>query len=126
MSIYNEDELVAPSWINEEFLQKVLTQYEKDENIEVVDFDISPASLKGDHYASIMFRCKVSYKFLKTFSIMKKSMIIKTLPEEDNMKREMIMQSSLFETEINMYSKTLPKIEKILAESGEPTKLSAE
>lgn len=35
MSLYNEDELTAPSWINEEFLEKVLTKYENDENVEV-------------------------------------------------------------------------------------------
>ena len=35
MSIYNDDELVAPSWINHEFLQKVLREYENDEDIEV-------------------------------------------------------------------------------------------
>ena len=35
MSIYNDDELVAPSWINQEFLQKVLREYENDEDIEV-------------------------------------------------------------------------------------------
>ncbi|XP_065354377.1 uncharacterized protein LOC135948851 [Calliphora vicina] len=126
MSIYNEDELVAPAWINKEFLEKVLSEYEHDEDIEIIEFDMSPASLKGDHYASIMFRCKLSYKFGKTSSVMKKSMIIKTLPVEENMKREMLMQSKLFETEIDMYSKTLPKIEKILAECGEPTKFSAE
>ena len=87
---------------------------------------MSPASLKGDHYASIMFRCKVSYKFTYAENVFQKSMIIKTLPMEDNMKREMLMQSRLFETEIDMYSKTLPKFEKILAECGEPTRLSAE
>lgn len=35
MSIYNADELEAPSWINKEFLQKVLRSYENDEDIEV-------------------------------------------------------------------------------------------
>lgn len=35
MSIYNEDELVAPAWINKEFLEKVLSKYENNENVEV-------------------------------------------------------------------------------------------
>ncbi|XP_023293690.2 uncharacterized protein LOC111676912 [Lucilia cuprina] len=126
MSIYNDDELVAPSWINKEFLQKVLSEYEHDEDIEIVEFDMSPASLKGDHYASIMFRCKVTYRFCKTSSVMKRSMIIKTLPVEESIKREMLMQSRIFETEIDMYSRTLPRIEKILADCGEPTRLAAE
>lgn len=82
--------------------------------------------MKGDHYASIMFRCKVSYRFGKTASSMQRSLIIKTLPMEEGMKRELLMQSRLFETEIDMYTETLPAIEKILAECGEPTKMSAE
>ena len=35
MSIYNEDELSAPDWINQKFLEKVLKQYEKREDIKV-------------------------------------------------------------------------------------------
>ncbi|XP_058978547.1 uncharacterized protein LOC131802377 [Musca domestica] len=126
MSLYNADELEAPSWINQEFLEKVLTQYENNVDVEVVQFDLSPASMKGDHYASIMFRCKVQYRFDKNASVKHKSMIIKTLPMEEGFKREMLMESNLFETEIDMYAETLPKIEKILADCGEPTKLSAE
>ncbi|XP_061392905.1 uncharacterized protein LOC133328351 [Musca vetustissima] len=126
MSIYNTDELVPPPWINKEFLEKVLTQYENNVDAEVVEFTLSPASMKGDHYASIMFRCKVQYRFDRNASVKEKSMIIKTLPMEEGPKREMLMESCLFETEISMYSETLPKIEKILAECGEPTKLSAE
>ncbi|KAI8129052.1 hypothetical protein FF38_13556 [Lucilia cuprina] len=126
MSLYNDDELSAPSWINQDFLEKVLVQYENNEFLEVIKYDMSPASMKGDHYASIMFRCKVSYKFDKTGSILEKSLIIKTMPVEEGHKRDMLRDSQAFETEIAMYTKTLPKIEKILADCGEPTKLSAE
>lgn len=35
MSIYNEDELVPPSWIDTEFFENVLRQYENQENIKV-------------------------------------------------------------------------------------------
>ena len=35
MSIYNEDELIAPDWINQKFLEKVLKQHEKREDVKV-------------------------------------------------------------------------------------------
>lgn len=35
MGLYNDDELVAPAWINQDFLEKVLVQYENNEFIEV-------------------------------------------------------------------------------------------
>ncbi|TMW48628.1 hypothetical protein DOY81_006293 [Sarcophaga bullata] len=123
MSIYNEDELIAPDWINQEFLEKVLRQYEKCEDIN--SFDISPASMKGDHYASIMFRCKLNYKLDSSVNDKQKSLIIKTLPDV-GAKNELLKESKVFQTEIKMYSETLPKIEKILKDCGEPTRLSAE
>ncbi|XP_037822893.1 uncharacterized protein LOC119611401 [Lucilia sericata] len=127
MSIYNEDELVPPTWINQDFFEKVLRQYEKNDTIKLTDLQISPASVKGDHYASIMFRCKVSYGCNNNSGdIKQKSLILKTLPMEDGPKRDMLKESSLFETEIGMYTKALPKIEKILADGGEATKLAAD
>ncbi|XP_023293695.2 uncharacterized protein LOC111676917 [Lucilia cuprina] len=126
MSIYNEDELVAPEWINKDFLEDVLQQYKNDKTLKIIDFNISPACVKGDHYASVMFRCKLNYAEDQCSENKQKTFIIKTLPMEEGMKREMLMTAKLFETEIEMYSKTLPKIEKILAECGERTKLSAE
>ncbi|XP_075145403.1 uncharacterized protein LOC142220261 [Haematobia irritans] len=125
MSTFNDDELVAPAWIDNEFLKKVLMHYENNEEVEIIQFEMSPASKKGDHYASIMFRCKVEYRLGCHSPALQISLIIKTLPvEETSKKREFLMESSLFETEIIMYSEVLPKIEKILAECGEPTKLS--
>ncbi|XP_065354373.1 uncharacterized protein LOC135948846 [Calliphora vicina] len=126
MSIYNEDELVAPNWINNDFLETVLQQYENNKLIKLLEYSLSPACVKGDHYASVMFRCKVNYIVGEANDAQQKSFIIKTLPLEDGMKREMLMTAKLFETEIDMYSNTLPKIEKILAECGEATKLSAD
>uniref|UniRef100_A0A1I8Q303 CHK kinase-like domain-containing protein n=1 Tax=Stomoxys calcitrans TaxID=35570 RepID=A0A1I8Q303_STOCA len=126
MSTYNDDELEAPAWIDQRFLEEVLSTYENNEHVEVLNYEMSPASMKGDHYASIMFRCKVEYRFGDNGTILNKSLIIKTLPvEEGSKKREMLLESRLFETEIKMFSEVLPKIEKILAECGEPTRLSA-
>ncbi|KAM7361120.1 uncharacterized protein ACRADG_009981 [Cochliomyia hominivorax] len=126
MSLYNEDELVPPSWITKDFFEKVLQQYENNENIKISDLDLTPASMKGDHYASVMFRCKISYTTGSSEDNKQKSLILKTLPLEDGPKREMLKESKLFETEISMYAEALPTIENILEECGETTKLAAE
>ncbi|TMW48119.1 hypothetical protein DOY81_006792 [Sarcophaga bullata] len=126
MSIYNEDELVPPTWINQEFLQKVLKEYENNETVQIDELIVTPASVKGDHYGSIMFRSKVAYTLEDTKENKIKSLIIKTLPEEECFKRELLNESGVFETEISMFSETLPLIEKILNNCGEPTKLAAE
>lgn len=35
MSIYNKDELEAPSWINQEYLENVLRHYENNQHVKV-------------------------------------------------------------------------------------------
>ena len=81
--------------------------------------------MKGDHYASIIFRCKVNYKVDSSAENKQKSLIIKTLPDV-GVKSDLLKESTAFQTEIKMYTQTLPKIEKILSDCGEPTRLAAE
>ncbi|KAH8358900.1 hypothetical protein KR093_003196 [Drosophila rubida] len=118
---FNADELVAPAWLNAEFFREVLSNHLKEPELRVLNVEMSPASAKGDHYASVMFRSKVAYETQRgKFS---KSLIIKTMPEQEGHKKEMLNNSRIFETEIGMYTKALPKFEEILRQSGDDTKL---
>lgn len=72
-----------------------------------------------------MLRCNVKYRLEDSVDILEKSLIMKTMPSEEGKKREMLMETNVFETEIKMFTETLPTIERILAENGEPTKLAA-
>ncbi|XP_017052372.1 uncharacterized protein LOC108095711 [Drosophila ficusphila] len=118
---FNADELQPPTWLNKVFIEGILSTYENAPDLKVTDLQITPATAQGDHYASIMFRTKVDYSTKKgTFS---KSLIIKTMPEEDGHKKDMLSGSHLFATEIGMYCKVLPEFERILQEAGDNTKL---
>ncbi|XP_043064927.1 uncharacterized protein LOC122320731 [Drosophila ficusphila] len=118
---YNDDELSPPEWLNVQFITEVLSGYEKVNELEVTNLSFTPASAKGDHYASIMFRAKVEYRTPKgNFA---KSLIIKTMPEEEGAKKDMFTDSPMFITEIGMYSKVLPEWERILREVNDTTKL---
>uniref|UniRef100_A0A1A9V108 Uncharacterized protein n=1 Tax=Glossina austeni TaxID=7395 RepID=A0A1A9V108_GLOAU len=92
----------------------------------LVHYSIGLASFKGDHYASIMFRCKVLYKLIVNQLTKHKSMILKTVLLKDCAKRELLMASNLFETEISMHTKALPKVKEILGVYCESSKLYAE
>ncbi|XP_017079997.1 LOW QUALITY PROTEIN: uncharacterized protein LOC108113800 [Drosophila eugracilis] len=118
---FNADELNPPEWLNVEFITEVLSGYEKEPDLSVTNLIFTPASAKGDHYASIMFRAKVQYKTSK--GSLKKSLIIKTMPVEEGAKKDMFADSPLFKTEIGMYSKVLPETERILQEVNDNTKL---
>lgn len=80
--------------MNAEFFRKVLSSYEKEPDLNILNVEILAASAKGDHYASIMFRGKISYNTQKgKFS---KSLIIKTMPEVDGFKKEFCRIPSSF------------------------------
>ncbi|XP_034488272.1 uncharacterized protein LOC117792307 isoform X2 [Drosophila innubila] len=118
---FNADELEAPDWLSAQFFAEVLSRHEKAPDLKVIEVKMSPASAKGDHYASVMFRGNITYTTSKgKFS---KSLIVKTMPEEDGHKKEMLGDSKIFETEIGMYTKVLPKFEEILREAGDETRL---
>ncbi|ALC47124.1 CG13659, partial [Drosophila busckii] len=119
---FNADELYAPKWLNAQFFAEVLAKYEKDPELKVIDVKMSPATAKGDHYASVMFRAKIDYTTQNgTFT---KSLIIKTMPEEEGHKKGMLGNCKIFETEVGMYTKVLPMFEEILRKVGDETRLS--
>eukprot|EP00099_Drosophila_melanogaster_P023573 NP_651374.2 uncharacterized protein Dmel_CG13658 [Drosophila melanogaster] len=120
---FNADEVDAPAWLNAELIEGALRAYEKDPELHVTDLKISPATLQGDHYASVMFRAVSHYSTAKgNFS---KALIVKTMPEQEGHKKDMLSNSPIFKTEILMYSKALPELERILREAGDTTKLYA-
>ncbi|XP_036322595.1 uncharacterized protein LOC118736655 [Rhagoletis pomonella] len=123
-NIYNEDELNPPNWINEEFFKRILDKTES-ESVKINTLLLSPGTLKNDHYSSVLFRAKLNYalcskpKEEKTLSF-----IMKTEPNVDGIKKDKMKQLPLFETEIRMYTKVLPKIEAELRAIGDKTVLS--
>ncbi|KAH8384024.1 hypothetical protein KR009_011748 [Drosophila setifemur] len=118
---FNADELEPPAWLNAQFIEKVLSSYEKSPELKVTDLKITPASAQGDHYASVMFRTTAEYTTSK--GKFTKPLIVKTMPEQEGHKKDMLSQTHLFTTEIGMYSKVLPEFERILRAAGDKTKL---
>ncbi|KAL5284437.1 hypothetical protein ACFFRR_006625 [Megaselia abdita] len=111
---YNEDELVAPEWLNEEFFEKILNETEREKNVKVKSIDVKPGSKKGDHYASVMFRIKIDCVGFE------KTVIVKVMPFVDGPKKDSL-DVSLFETEISMYTEIIPDFEETLREAGDNT-----
>lgn len=56
----NADELV-PKWLDREFLEKHLQNFFSDKQITIVNFEVKPATAKGENYASTLHRVKVTY-----------------------------------------------------------------
>ncbi|XP_049317844.1 uncharacterized protein LOC105231116 [Bactrocera dorsalis] len=117
----NEDEFTFPEWLNETFFQKVLKNVET-EGAEITNLELKPGTLKNDNYASVLFRAKVTYT-LQSQPAQEKvsSFILKVQPFMEGNKKELMQNYSLFDTEITMYTKVLPMIEKVLRQYGDNT-----
>ena len=124
-SEFNKDELVPPAWLKEDFFQTALRSYHQDESIIVKSSIITPGTKPGEHFASIMFKAKVTYDSTKNnLSDEVIHLILKTVPILEGIKMDLFKNSSAFPTEMKMYSEIIPKMERLLAKIGDPTVIS--
>lgn len=72
-----------PTWLNEDFVKKVLRFSGKDESVEIISLHLSPATKPGDNYTSLMFRAEVDFKYENNVP-QKQSLIVKVKPELDS------------------------------------------
>ncbi|EAL41333.2 AGAP003760-PA [Anopheles gambiae str. PEST] len=121
--MYNQDELEAPGWLNDEFFRDVMRESNNDPTIELIKpCVLRPGTNKGDHYASVMFRTTVTYRSQRSSEEQSANIIMKTKSEADGLKKELLDDDRLFAIEIEMYSKVLPEMTRMLKEIGEEYK----
>ena len=58
-SKFNKDELVPPSFLNDQFVVDIIKSAEEDPAIQLIRHEITPGSAAGDHYAS-EYKCSSS------------------------------------------------------------------
>lgn len=120
-----ENKTNVPNWMNNEFFAMALRNHQKSNKILIKNVQLFPTSAQEDHYGSVMFKGIVTYES-QDLKICTKSIIIKTTPEFDCPKGDLLEESFLFETEIFMYSELIPKIERELRKIGDQTVLGVE
>lgn len=116
---FNSDELIAPKWMDNNFFAKVLRHSEQNKNIAVAAFKAIPATKPRDHFASVIFRIRVTYSTQMDGDTKEAALIIKCAPFDTSIKKEFLTNTDMFDTEIKMYSETLIEIEELLKLSGE-------
>ncbi|CAL1685246.1 unnamed protein product [Lasius platythorax] len=108
--------LETPTWLNLSFMEKILRKSENDNSIGVIDIFSKPATNKGDNYGSDMFRVIVEYSRDQSGRKIteKKSVIVKIEPTLEGIRKNLVVQSRLFNTEMLMMTDTLDKMNKLL------------
>ncbi|ETN60247.1 hypothetical protein AND_008119 [Anopheles darlingi] len=118
---FNKDEMHPPSWMDERFFEKVLRQSERDGTLSVTGMRIVPGTKPGDHFASVIFRAIVQHDK----SPDEVSLIVKTLPTEEGVKKDLLNDGYVFETETLMYTEIVPAMHRLLQSVGDQTVLGA-
>lgn len=113
-------EKLLPPWLTNEYLEKILQEYENNQTIKVFGFDAGPATAKGNHYASVMFRVNIQYKQNdKKFT---KSLIIKTIHQEES-SAKLLEEFGTHFKEMTIYGRIIPEFESLLQSVGDTDKL---
>lgn len=66
---------ILPEWFTKEYIENVLQNHYKTEELAVKEMSAQPATKRGDNYASVMHR--VSVEFVKNGKTIKDSFILK-------------------------------------------------
>lgn len=80
--------------------------------------EIKPGSGVGDHYSSVMFKIIATYT-TNGRTIADRRFIMKTMPEAEGEKKDLLKDNPIFDNEIRMYTEALPAMAKILSQHGE-------
>ncbi|KAG8362557.1 EcKinase 1 [Fopius arisanus] len=112
-------ELVAPDWLNAEFIQRVLKNSENDDSIEITEMTTKPATNKGDNYTSDMHRSTVEFTRDEGGRKVteKRSIIVKVAPTTEGQQKDLVEQADLFGVEIQMMTTTLHEMQVLLPET---------
>lgn len=108
-----------PDFLNKAYLEKVLQKHEN-ESIRVQDFDCKPAVAAGNNYASLLLR--VNVKYIKNAEDLEKSLIIKTVVADAEMAK-MVIENGIYQKELVMYDRILPKFQNLLTSHGDTEQL---
>ncbi|XP_055696334.1 uncharacterized protein LOC129797607 [Lutzomyia longipalpis] len=115
---YNKDEINPPDFLNQDFFENVLRESENDKALKITQLKLVPGTKPGDHFASIMFKAIISYTS-KGKTIEDRALVIKTMPVEEGIKKDMLKDMPIFDREIDMYTKVLPEMMRVMESIGD-------
>lgn len=105
-----------PDCFTNAFLEKVLRNGLKCEDVQVCDAEIRPGTSAGDNYCSEIYRASVRYRRGLNGARESISLIIKAIPYRE-FRGPALEELEVFDKEIEMYTKTLPRISRLLGEN---------
>ena len=110
---------IIPSWLNQDFFDTAIRAYKSDAQAQVTSFDIKAATQPGENCASAVFRATIKFTSKYQKDEKELSVIIKTQPVAvDLPNMEHMSDTTLFQTEMAMYTDVLPQIQELVKSAG--------
>ncbi|XP_036675147.3 uncharacterized protein [Drosophila suzukii] len=116
---------MLPEWLTEEYIQKALQRFHKDNQLRVQKVWAKPATEKGENFVGVMTRIYVDF-VQGDGAELKKSYILKQAVPSDAPQANIFAEYDVYNRELEMYDIVLPKMAKILQEAGFNENLMAE
>ncbi|KAH8265383.1 hypothetical protein KR038_005418, partial [Drosophila bunnanda] len=115
---------MLPSWLTEEYIQRALRAFHKDDQLRVLKLWAKPATEKGENFVGVMTRIYVEFES-RDGSVEKESYILKQAVSADTPQARIFAEYNVYNRELEMYDVVLPKMSQILEEAGFTDKLMA-
>uniref|UniRef100_A0A1Y9H2E0 CHK domain-containing protein n=1 Tax=Anopheles dirus TaxID=7168 RepID=A0A1Y9H2E0_9DIPT len=111
----------APDWLNEQYVEHMLRCALKDGSIKVQRLDICYAVPKGNNFASIIFRIRVTYHSKQQYETTR-TFIVKGMITE-GMAGEKLRQYDVQRKEMDVYQFVTPELKQMMKTIGEQGEL---
>ncbi|XP_053951122.1 uncharacterized protein LOC128858450 [Anastrepha ludens] len=105
----------VPAWLTREYLEAAFRRYKNDDALRITELDIKCDTSKGEHYLSVLTRIKIKFQLSNNITECG-SYVVKACYDDDPLSTQIIKGYDVYNTEMVMYDKVLPKLLKILQE----------
>ncbi|KAH8232368.1 hypothetical protein KR032_004869, partial [Drosophila birchii] len=112
----------APSWLTEEYVEKKLQVYFKDDSLNVEHLEIKPAIGNGENYASVMTRINVEYTTTESKVIKLATFLVKTTLAGKDPAFDLLSEYGIYTREMDMYKQILPHLADLVKEDIEDSR----
>jgi len=106
---------MLPEWLTEEYIQKALQRFHKDNQLRVQKVWAKPATEKGENFVGVMTRIYVDF-VQGDGAELKNSYILKQAVPSDAPQANIFAEYDVYNRELEMYDIVLPKMAKIVGE----------
>ncbi|XP_004537083.1 uncharacterized protein LOC101456241 [Ceratitis capitata] len=115
----------VPDWLTKDYLEHYLRAYHQDRKLKILRWNIRPALGKGENYGGVLTRIRADYQ-TSMGTVATGHYIVKTSFESDEFVQKTMEPYDIFNREMSVYEKVLPRLNELLREIDDNEQIFAE